>query len=44
MKPKKSLGQNFLENKEILNKIVKLGNIKDDGSDLFLPNISEFGP
>ena len=30
MKPKKSLGQNFLENKEILNKIVKLGNIKDN--------------
>ena len=30
MKPKKSLGQNFLEDKGILNKIVKLGNIKDD--------------
>ena len=30
MKPKRSLGQNFLENKEILNKIVKLGNIKDN--------------
>ena len=38
MKPKKSLGQNFLNDKIILNKIIQLGNIKEE--DIIL----EIGP
>ena len=30
IKPKKSLGQNFLHDKNIINKIVKIGNISED--------------
>ena len=38
MKPKKSLGQNFLTNEKILNDIISTGKIKED--DLIL----EIGP
>ena len=38
MKPKKSLGQNFLNNEKILNLIIKNGDIKND--DIIL----EIGP
>ena len=30
LKPKKSLGQNFLENKEIIDKIIKASDLKSD--------------
>ena len=38
MKPKKSLGQNFLNNEKVLNEIIEHGNIKNE--DIIL----EIGP